>query len=187
MRSPGWRNPFAGLVDAMIAGPGEAPLLALFGKRHDGGCDRPDLDGFPLADYLAPGAILPYSASSGCWWRRCSFCPERRRGESVPPHPAAAGHGGPPRPDRAVPPGADPPARQRPESRASPGPRRRTLRAPPGTDLPGSCRSLRILDFCRRLKDSGCVMLKLGLESARSGGSRRPEQGDRTTPWRRRS
>ena len=77
IRRPDWKTPFMGLVDELIAGPGEAPLLALLGKEHDGGPDRPDLEGFPLTDYLSPGTVLPYSASSGCWWRRCSFCPER--------------------------------------------------------------------------------------------------------------
>ncbi len=85
LRRPGWKNPFGGLVDELIAGPGEAPLLALLGKEHDGRPNRPDLDGFPLADYLAPGTILPYSASSGCWWRRCSFCPERAEGNPYRP------------------------------------------------------------------------------------------------------
>ena len=31
MRRPGWRNPFGGLVDDLIAGPGEGPLAALLG------------------------------------------------------------------------------------------------------------------------------------------------------------
>ena len=87
MRRPDWKNPFAGFVDELIAGPGEVPLLALLGTEHDGGPDRPDLSDFPLTDYLSPGAILPYSASSGCWWRRCSFCPERAEGNPYRPLP----------------------------------------------------------------------------------------------------
>jgi hypothetical protein len=31
MRRPGWNNPFKGLVDEMICGPGEGPLLQLLG------------------------------------------------------------------------------------------------------------------------------------------------------------
>jgi len=88
MRRPRWRNPFGGLIDELIAGPGEVPLLLLFGKTHDGGCDLPAFDGFPAADYLAPGTVLPYSASGGCWWRRCSFCPERAEGSPYRPLPA---------------------------------------------------------------------------------------------------
>jgi len=33
LRRPGWRNPFAGLVDFLIAGPGEAPLLSILGIK----------------------------------------------------------------------------------------------------------------------------------------------------------
>ncbi|MCE5284043.1 MAG: hypothetical protein LLG93_18310 [Deltaproteobacteria bacterium] len=87
MRRPGWRDPFGSLADGMIDGPGEAPLLDLFGKGHAGGFDRPDFDGLPLAGYLAPGAVLPYSASSGCWWQRCSFCPELAEGTPYRPVP----------------------------------------------------------------------------------------------------
>jgi hypothetical protein len=165
MRSPGWRNPFAGLVDGMIGGPGEAPLLALFGKSLDAGCDRPDLDGFPLAEYLAPGVVLPYSASSGCWWRRCSFCPERAEGNPYRPI----------LPRRVV---ADLRAlvgRFHPalihllDNALSPALLKAFAAAPPGAPWYGFTRitpQLADRDFCRRLKDSGCVMLKLGLESA---------------------
>lgn len=75
---PGWKNPFAGMADHLISGPGEGPLLALAGKPGAGEpvCP-PDLNGFPRNDYLAPGLILPYSASTGCYWSRCSFCPEK--------------------------------------------------------------------------------------------------------------
>ena len=152
----------------MIAGPGEAPLLALFGKSHDGGCDRPDLDGFPLTDYLAPGVVLPYSASSGCWWRRCSFCPEGAEGNPyrpIPPRRVAA--------DLRV-----LTERFRPvlihllDNALSPAHLRALAAAPPGAPWYGFTRIMPQLadpDFCKRLKDSGCVMLKLGLESADPG------------------
>jgi hypothetical protein len=92
MQRPGWNNPFGGLVDHLVCGPGEAALLRLLGvleaqasgpNRH-----RPDYGHFPLADYLAPGPILPYSASTGCYWNRCAFCPEKAEGNpyaAVPP------------------------------------------------------------------------------------------------------
>ena len=88
MRRPGWRNPFAGLVDALIAGPGEAPLLALLG-----GGTAPVRDAPPItppcrcASISRPGLILPYSAAGGCWWNRCSFCPERAEGNGYRPLP----------------------------------------------------------------------------------------------------
>jgi len=168
MRRPGWRAPFGGLADGMIDGPGEAPLLALFGKGHAGGFDRPDFDGLPLAGYLAPGVVLPYSASSGCWWQRCSFCPELAEGTTY----------------RPVPPGqvlADLRAlaeRLRPalihllDNALSPAILKALAAEPPGAPWYGFARITEHLadrDFCRRLRDSGCVMLKLGLESGDAG------------------
>ncbi len=34
----------------------------------------PDFDGLPLEKYFAPNLILPYLATRGCYWGRCSFC-----------------------------------------------------------------------------------------------------------------
>jgi len=168
LRRPGWKNPFGGLVDELIAGPGEAPLLALLGKEHDGRPNRPDLNGFPLADYFAPGTILPYSASSGCWWRRCSFCPEQAEGN----------------PYRSLPPGqvtADLrtlTAETRPalihllDNALSPALLDELAVNPLGAPWYGFARITPHLadpDFCRRLRDSGCAMLQVGLESGDQG------------------
>jgi len=164
MRRPDWKNPFAGFVDELIAGPGEVPLLALLGTEHDGGPDRPDLSGFPLTEYLSPGAILPYSASSGCWWRRCSFCPERAEGNLYRPLPTAQVAAD----LRAL------VAEMRPalihllDNALSPALLDALVADPPGTPWYGFARiTPRLADpgFCLKLRDSGCIMLKLGLES----------------------
>lgn len=34
----------------------------------------PDFDGLPLEKYLVPEVILPYLATRGCYWGRCTFC-----------------------------------------------------------------------------------------------------------------
>jgi radical SAM superfamily enzyme YgiQ (UPF0313 family) len=34
----------------------------------------PDFDGLPLDAYLVPERILPYLATRGCYWGRCTFC-----------------------------------------------------------------------------------------------------------------
>ncbi|MGH7255991.1 MAG: B12-binding domain-containing radical SAM protein [Nitrospirales bacterium] len=34
----------------------------------------PDFDGFPLDLYFVPVRILPYLATRGCYWGRCTFC-----------------------------------------------------------------------------------------------------------------
>ena len=166
MKRPLWHNPFRGLVDELIPGPGEDALLALNGVSGHISKTRytPNYGLFPVKDYLAPGTILPYSASSGCYWNQCSFCPERAEGNPyvpIPPEKAATDlqtlveelkpsliH----ILDNAIPP--------------------TLLKAmtdhPPGAPWYGFVRVTRHLtdpDFCRALKRSGCVMLKLGIES----------------------
>ncbi len=165
VRRPGWRDPFAGLVDHTVAGPGEGPLLSLLGRTEPGRKHFPPAyDTLPLPDYLAPGFILPYSGSSGCSWSKCSFCPEKAEENPYIPVPAAHARGdldmliGKTKPvlvhllDNAVSPAL--------------------LRALADKPLPvpwyGFARiddALRDRDFCLALRRSGCVMLKLGLES----------------------
>ncbi len=168
MRRPGWLSPFGEVIDELIAGPGEAPLLGMFGKAHEGGGDLPDFDGFSAAGYLAPGAVLPYSASGGCWWRRCSFCPERAEGTPYRPLPAGRASA-----DLRV-----LVKRERPalihllDNALSPALLKSLAAQPPGAPWYGFTRitpQLADRDFCSRLKGSGCVMLKLGLESGDQG------------------
>ena len=164
MRTPGWCNPFTDLVDEMISGPGEVPLLALLGKKTDGGHERPDLDGFSPADYLAPGVILPYSASSGCWWGRCSFCPELAEGmpyRPLPPERVTADL-------RALTMQMKPALIHLLDNALSPALLKALAADPPGAPWYGFTRVTPHLtdpQFCMQLKESGCVMLKLGLES----------------------
>ena len=35
---------------------------------------RPDFDHLPLEKYLMPYPVLPYMASRGCYWGKCTFC-----------------------------------------------------------------------------------------------------------------
>jgi hypothetical protein len=164
MRNSGRQNLFPGFADEEICGPGEEPLLALLGKSRDGGHDRPDLEGFPLADYLTPGAILPYSASDGCWWRRCSFCPEPAEGNPYRPLP----------PERVIEDLRALTAQLKPalihllDNALSPALLKALAENPPGAAWYGFARvTSHFADphFCMQLKESGCVMLKLGLES----------------------
>ncbi len=173
MRRPDWQDPFKGLVDHLVAGPGEAALLSLAGvmeiktsgeKRLENDHYRPDYDSLPVRDYFAPGPILPYSASSGCYWNRCSFCPERAEGNPYAPVPVQEVildlH-------RLV-------DQQKPilihllDNAISPSLMGAISEDPPGAPWYGFARITRHLtdlDFCLALKRSGCVMLKLGLES----------------------
>jgi radical SAM superfamily enzyme YgiQ (UPF0313 family) len=166
MRRPGWQDPFKGLVDHLVAGPGETPLLSLMGQKGSTGNDpyRPNYDSLPLKDYLAPETILPYSASSGCYWNRCSFCPERAEGNPYVAIPA----------ERVILDLNSLVDRHKPvlihllDNAIAPSLMEAISEHPPGVPWYGFARVTRHLtdpDFCLALKRSGCVMLKLGLES----------------------
>lgn len=164
MRMPGWKNPFHGLVDDLVAGPGERFLLSRFNKDEPGWGYTPEYGDFPREGYFAPGFILPYSASSGCYWHRCSFCPEKAEAN---PYKALT-------PSGAVQEAKSLSERFRPslihflDNAMSPGLLEElALR---GLDAPwyGFVRFTHHLadqGLCHALKRSGCFMLKLGLES----------------------
>lgn len=165
MRRPGWQNPFSGLIDHMIDGPGEGPLLALMNARVHGPSDPlPDYSGLPVDRYLSPGRVIPYSTSSGCYWQKCAFCPERAEGNPYRPVPVpvvlrhlsalAAAH--------------DPSMLHLLDNALSPKLLKALIETPPGVPWYGFVRvspHLTNPDFCHALKRAGCVMLKLGVES----------------------
>lgn len=169
MKQPRWRKPFTGLVDEMIAGPGEYPLLALMGiDAVEPVHGLPDYTGLPLADYFAPGPILPYTASRGCYWNKCSFCPERAERNPYLPIP----------PDQAVRDLHSLVATRTPvlvhvlDNAISPALLKKLVDQPLGTPWYGFARitpQLTDPDFCQSLKRSGCAMIKLGLESGDQG------------------
>ena len=155
---------FGDLVHRMVAGPGEQALLQVAGIKSDCAPYLPDYAPFAQEAYLAPGTILPFSASHGCWWRRCAFCPERaeRRPFQPLPHSIAVGQL------------KDLTRRLRPDlihlldNAVSPALLKALSANPPGAPWYGFTRlaaPLDDLDLCRQLAAAGCVMLKLGLES----------------------
>jgi radical SAM superfamily enzyme YgiQ (UPF0313 family) len=177
MKRPGWKDPFTGLVDHLVAGPGEAPLLSLLGVEEQiGGHYAPDYSPLPRDEYLSPGFILPYSGSSGCYWNKCSFCPETA--EENPYHPVPT--------HRAMEDIHSLVAGTRPvllhllDNSISPALMRAFADDPPGVPWYGFARigqDLTDLDHCEALKRSGCVMLKLGLESGDQGVLDRLQKG----------
>jgi hypothetical protein len=169
MRRAGWRNPFGGLVDELIAGPGEEPLASLLGAKAARRVHAPpDYSSLPLRSYLSPGLVLPYSAAGGCWWGRCSFCPERaeRSGyRPIPPRLVLADL-------RQLTEAATPALIHLLDNAISPALLGGLAENPPGAPWYGFARiDERLADpgFCRSLKRSGCRMLKLGLESGDQG------------------
>jgi hypothetical protein len=160
---------FGGLVDVFVRGPGEAPLIEMCRANQDRipGSDSAGNEAvgkFDLGRYLAPSPILPFSASSGCHWGRCRFCPERAEG------------------NRYVPVGTEAALKElkelvsehRPglvhvcDNAISPSLLRGLAANPPGAPWYGFARvSEELADdgFCAALKGSGCAMIKLGIES----------------------
>ncbi len=164
MRRPGWSDPFGGLVDRLIAGPGELPLLRLLGKEGAVGRFLPEYHRFPLREYLSPGFVLPYAASSGCWWNKCSFCPERAEKNpyhAIPAEEAAADLS-------AIASRRDPVLIHLLDNAVSPALMQKLIDRPPGAPWYGFARvgsELADPEICMALKRSGCSMLKLGIES----------------------
>jgi len=164
MKRPVWNNPFAGFVDCLIAGPGEKPLLNLLGIKDVKQQYTPSYASLPLRDYLSPGVILPYSGSSGCYWNKCSFCPETAEGNIYIPVPVQHSMN-----DLVVLTSLVKPALiHLLDNAISPALMSALADKPPGVPWYGFARvgkELADFDFCMALKRSGCVMLKLGLES----------------------
>lgn len=164
MSTPDWHNPFAGLVDHCIAGPGEGPLLKLLGIDSPAENLPPDYSGLPMQAYLAPGPILPYAASRGCYWNKCSFCPEtaeQSRYSQIEPAMVLSHL-------RKLRDQVQPLLIHLLDNAVSPALMQALCDDPPGVPWYGFVRAheqLADADFCRRLRLSGCVLLKLGLES----------------------
>ena len=164
MSHPGWNDPFASLVDCCIQGPGETALLRLLG--YEGRIEEapPDYNDLPLADYLAPGAILPFAASRGCYWNRCRFCPEtaeHNRYQPIAPQMVVSQLA---QLSQTI----EPSLIHLLDNALSPALLQALAAQPPGPPWYGFVRfheQLADVDFCRRLRAAGCVLLKLGLES----------------------
>ena len=164
MSGPAWKNRFSPYIDHLVKGPGEKPLLALLGRSPETVPGRPDYRDFDCARYLAPGTVLPYAASDGCYWKKCTFCPDHAENSCY----SEIGL------DRV---GSDVSAlvsRHKPrllhflDNAMSPALLNRLKEEPPGIPWYGFTRfehHLENPESCRALKKSGCVMLKLGLES----------------------
>jgi Radical SAM superfamily len=169
LKNSRWNNPFSGMVDHLVAGPGEYKLLALLGVKVTGKeMPRPDYHTLPRDHYLSPGFILPYSASSGCYWHKCSFCPEKAEGNPyipIPPQQVMADL-------KALRETNAPVLIHFLDNAVSPALLDALSRESIGVPWYGFARigpPLTDPDFCMALKQSGCVMLKLGIESGDQG------------------
>jgi hypothetical protein len=159
-----WHDPFSSLIDHLVAGPGEDFLLELLDGDPERLSPTPDYSALPLKDYLAPGLILPYAASSGCYWRKCSFCPEKAECnpyQAENPQEVLSNI-------KKLKSETAPALLHFLDNAISPSLQQALINDPPGLDWYSFARVGRELTdptFCHDLRRSGCLMLKLGLES----------------------
>ena len=154
----------AGIVDQIIGGPGEIPLLEMAGISIQKPHALPDFAPFIKESYLSPGPVLSFSASRGCWWRRCAFCPERAEKQPYRPLPKTKAA----EQLRSLTKQYHPSLIHLLDNAISPALLKTLTKHPPGAPWYGFTRFGAPLDnptFCRQLAQSGCIMLKLGLES----------------------
>jgi len=156
---------FGGLVDAILPGRGEEGILAHLGAPRGFPTAAPDFHDLVALDYLAPTRILPYNFSTGCPWKRCSFCPEKAEGSRY----VGTRVGTAIREVGALVARHAPGLLHFTDTEIAPLYLRALAASPPGVPWYGFARFSPLLtdpDFCRRLAASGCAMLQLGLESA---------------------
>jgi hypothetical protein len=158
------RNTFGGLADEIVEGAGEQKLLELLGVQGGSTNCPPDYNGFLLDQYLSPGLILPFSSARGCYWRKCAFCPEKTEGNAYQPLEVSQVT----EELQILTCKMNPSLIHILDSSISPSLLTALAQNPPGAPWYGFARVTKHLadeDFCLSLKRSGCVMLKLGIES----------------------
>ena len=160
----GRTNLFPGLVDEVVAGAGEQKLLTLFGITDVQSGASTDYRLLMENQYLSPGFILPYSAARGCWWRKCTFCPEKAEANPYLPQPVSSVTEELQMLSRLT----HPSLIHLLDSSIAPSLLKALAGEPPGVPWYGFTRvtpHLTDKDFCQALKASGCAMLKIGIES----------------------
>lgn len=153
------------MAHSVVSGPGERDVLAFAGGKSIPKGGLPDPGDLYQLPYIAPGRILPYAASRGCSWRRCTFCNERWEGSAYRSnaversvkelHSLSKLH--------------DPRLIHLCDSEISLELMQAIIERPPGPPWYSFSRffpALLDLKFCKDLADSNCAMLCLGLESA---------------------
>jgi len=165
MRHPNWQNPFSGCIDHCIDGPGESALLRLLGVHlQQNRTAPPDYSVLPMERYWSPSPILPLATSRGCYWNRCTFCPERA--EQNPYQPLTV--------SSVVEQLQHLCSEWQPglvhllDNAISPALINALIAQPLPAPWYGFARISEQLadpDYCRALRQSGCVMIKLGVES----------------------
>jgi len=163
LRGPSDCSFLRNLADHVQEGPGEESIVAFTGREWKGH-GLPDPEDLYKLPYIAPGPILPYSASCGCSWKRCTFCNERW--EDSPFREEAASLAA----DnlRQLTEKHHPSLIHITDSEISLALMKKLIARPPGAPWYSFSRFFPVLTdsgFCRDLARSGCRLLCLGLES----------------------
>ncbi len=161
--NPNWKNPFSGLIDHLIDGCGERPLLKLLEIKQKKR-SLPNYNSLQKNEYFSPGFILPYSASTGCFWNKCSFCPEVAENNPYQAKSAATIL----QEIEILQQQTNPVLLHFLDNAVAPVVFAELIKNPPDTPWYGFARvteHFTDLQFCQNLRESGCLMLKLGIES----------------------
>ncbi|OQY33166.1 MAG: hypothetical protein B6241_08670 [Spirochaetaceae bacterium 4572_59] len=149
------------------AGEGEEAIVRFCGRVYRG----PGIPDFkdlyePAAThaYLSPGRILPFSASTGCSWKRCTFCSEKWEDNPYCEIPALETC----HELAALSEQYQPDLIHLCDSEISRQLLQKLMQQPPGPAWYGFSRFIPEMTgsaYCRKLAASGCTMLCMGLES----------------------
>ncbi|MDM7985759.1 MAG: radical SAM protein [Smithella sp.] len=158
------KNTFGGLADEIVDGAGEKKLLEICNVEGGSNNLPPAYGDFLWDQYLSPGRVLPYASARGCYWHKCAFCPETTEGNTY----LSLNIFRVTNDLRKLTKQSNPTLIHILDSSVSPSILTALSNNPPGAPWYGFTRVTQHLadeDFCLVLKRSGCVMLKLGLES----------------------
>ena len=170
------------MADSIHAGVGEEEIVRFAGKEWKGE-GLPSYSGLydrPFGrNYLSFGRILPYAASLGCSWKRCTFCSELWENNpycELSPEKAALEL-------QTLTEKYEPALIHLCDSEISRELMQKIQHLPPGAPWYGFSRFLPEMTgaaYCRKLAASGCRMLCLGLESGDQGVLNSLKKGIRT-------
>jgi hypothetical protein len=158
------KNIFGGLIDEIVEGAGEEKLLKILNVKDGVTNCPPAYDDFPINSYLSPGVVVPYSSAHGCYWHKCAFCPEKAEGNAYLPIEVNQVTND----LQILTHKMNPSLIHILDSSISPSHLKALTQNPPGVPWYGFARinpQLADENFCLSLKQNGCVMLKLGIES----------------------
>lgn len=167
VKSPNWQNPFSNIIDHIITGPGEEKLLRFLGAELNREKIKkvvPDFSFTKGLKYFSPETIIPITGSYGCSWQKCKFCPEVAEGAIYKPQKASLLIKKIDKIKDLYKPGVI----HFLDNEISPRILKDLSKYSTGFKWYGFTKFYKELldpEFCKKLKSSGCFMLKLGLES----------------------